>query len=186
MKKILVAFALAAVASSASALLANSRHDFMTNGYYTSGNLPDYGCAACHTPHNATMSDTIIWARADFSALAAPTVYTGGGTVSARGVQACLTCHATGTTATTGLDVALGAADLTGTDLRNDHPVGSGFVLTAGSTGFQATITLQGAPVGQQMTCASCHDVHNSNAKPATKLLRNYTGTDFCVTCHAK
>lgn len=189
MKKILVAAALAFVASSASALIANSRHDFQTNGYVSP--IPTSACVFCHTPHNANPAATgaPIWARN----LITPTVYYVGSTtaainnisVSVGGVQTCLGCHANGTAAEMGTTSALAASATVGTDLSNDHPVGNDTLF--GSTGLKVNPTLGGVTFanGAALTCAGCHDVHNSNAAAGTALLRSFSG-DFCTVCHDK
>lgn len=183
MKKILAALAIAALATSASALVANSSHDFTTNtGFLTV--TPVHACKGCHTAHGATMQDNLIWARADYSLLTVA-VYSGGGTLDSKGVLACMACHATN--ASSGLAKPLASVELTA-DLGSTHPVGSGF--TVGTTpDFQATVTLGGATVasGTVMMCSTCHTVHNASAAPARYLLKAYApSANICVACHNK
>jgi predicted CXXCH cytochrome family protein len=192
MKKILVAFALAAFANSAFALIAGSKHDFVTNGYVTPA--PISTCKFCHTPHNApaAVAGAPLWIRG----LTTPSAYyvsTSAGTntaVSAAGTQTCLACHATGTAAAMGTTSAITNGNaILGTDLSNDHPVGNQTIITLGTTnGFQASITLGGASVatGTILECSGCHDVHNAATQAGTKLLKSYTGSDFCTACHYK
>jgi len=77
-------------------------------------------------------------------------------------------------------------------DLSNDHPVAFTFpsqvqdpeihAFTGGLV--NATLPLFGAG-GDQMECATCHDVHATGT--FDKLLRvDNTGSGLCVTCHIK
>jgi predicted CXXCH cytochrome family protein len=186
MKKLLVAFAMAVVATTASAQIAGSAHDFTTGGLISP--VPVFSCRGCHTAHGATMNSTIIWAATPYTT-SGLTGYSGTAFTSAsaaKGIGACMSCHATnsfpaltGTMTTTALTL----------DLSNDHPVGDAFTIGLVADGFQNTITLAGTPAvaaGQVMTCASCHTVHNSNAGPAA-LLRAYApAANICVACHNK
>lgn len=186
MKKILAALAVAAFASSAHAVVSGSSHDFVTNsGFLTVA--PAHACKGCHTAHAATMSNNLIWARSDYSSLVV-TVYSARGTADARGVLACMSCHATD--AASGLAQPLASAELT-TNLGTTHPVGSGFTFVPGTTtGFQATLVLGGTTLtGTTVTmmCSTCHTVHNSNAATGRYLLKSYgSAASICVACHNK
>lgn len=189
MKKLLVAAALAFTASTASAAIAGSMHDFQTNGYVTPA--PTSACIFCHTPHQAASSVAPIWARN----LTAPTAYYTSTTVNAinnisasiAGVQTCLGCHATGLAADMGTTNSIPAGPaVTGTDLSNDHPVGNDTIFGSPSLKASATISLGGITFadGDTLSCAGCHDVHNTTST-GSGLLRAFVG-DFCNACHNK
>ena len=200
MNKTIVALALAFFASTASAAIGGSAHDFVGNGYVTPA--PSTACIFCHVPHGGqnTVTGLPLWAPA--RSLTNPTAfYTGlrNGTITITGVdpkgtQTCLGCHATGTAAAMGTTTDLpanvvgGTQLIVGTDIANDHPVGNEVTITPGANGLQSTITLGGASItGGSMQCSTCHDVHNATlvVQAGSKLLRSYTG-DFCVACHNK
>lgn len=198
MNKLIVALSLAFLASTASAAIGGSRHDFTTNGYVTPA--PATACIFCHVPHNGqnTVAGLPLWAPG--RTLTSPTAYyTGlrGGTITitavdAKGTQTCLGCHATGAAADMGTttDMPVGYAGIVGTDVGNDHPVGNEVTITLGANGLQSSITLGGLTIVDGVTsmqCSTCHDVHNATGvvQAGSKLLRSYTG-DFCVACHNK
>lgn len=182
MKKILVAVALAMVGTTASAAVGNSKHDLRAAPY--NGTFPS-ACMYCHTPHKAMSAVAPIWAR-DLAAVGSITAY-GGGTVGDAGTKTCLTCHGTaaGIQGIGGISAptVLPGTKVIGTDLRTEHPVGSATNFTAGAGGFN---TPSFTVVDGAIECSTCHDVHNTTVKTGTKLLRDYTGTDFCTECHNK
>jgi len=196
MNKSLVALALAFFASTASAAISNSKHDFITNGYMNAGNLPATTCNFCHVPHHGSTATTglPLWNTAR-SFTSPSTGYAGAGTtVDPKGTQTCLGCHATGTTTAMGTDndmATLNPNAIVGTDLSNDHPVGTATIIPADTT-MQATIQLGGLTITRGTTtveCSTCHEVHNSDAfaQAGTKLLRTTPlSTDFCLACHNK
>lgn len=191
MKKILVALALTAFASTASAAVAGSKHDLRALPY--SGTFPS-ACMYCHTPHRATSNVAPIWARTDPATVAVTGVFGGGtNTISTRSSATCLTCHSTaaGVTGIGGVTTNLPATAVIDTVLSNDHPIGSAALFTGvAADGFVAAATFDAAgftlAVGAAVECATCHDVHNTVVEAGSKLLRGYTGTDFCGTCHNK
>lgn len=89
-------------------------------------------------------------------------------------------------------------------DFSNDHPIGFQFapVAAADSEIFDATgrqfidntfgVTVEDVLTNGFMTCATCHDVHNSNNAAHSLATKNYfvyspqEGSDLCLTCHAK
>lgn len=189
MKKLIVAMAALVFATSASAVISGSRHDFISNGYVTPA--PTSACVFCHTPHQAASSLAPIWARS----LTAPTTLYTSTTVNAitntasipAGIDTCLGCHATGTAASMGTTNAItDTTKITGTDLSNDHPVGNDTIFGSPSLKASASISLGGVTFadGATLSCAGCHDVHNTTATGAG-LLRAFTG-DFCNACHNK
>jgi predicted CXXCH cytochrome family protein len=197
MKKILVALALAAFASSSFAAVENSAHDFDFGGTYGTGLASR--CMYCHVPHAAQTwgAGTALWALPDPGL--SLTLYSNAKyqptDVDARGTMTCLTCHADGTTAQTGLAVTVvgTAADLT-TDLSNDHPVGNTVIFNPGGSGMKPSPIILGFTTytnggNYEMECATCHNPHNSRTIPGRKLLSASTaaaGTDFCNFCHTR
>ncbi len=92
-------------------------------------------------------------------------------------------------------EIAVGA----GGDLSNDHPIGFDYTAVAGVVDDE--IRLATSPVGvnpkvdtisdllwdgQWMTCASCHDVHNTDANEDYFLYGPQANSDFCLICHDK
>jgi predicted CXXCH cytochrome family protein len=196
MNKTFVALAVAFFASTASAAITNSRHDFVNNGYVSPA--PTSTCIFCHVPHagSTAVAGLPLWNPA--RSLTNPTAfYTGlrNGTITitsvdAKGTRTCLGCHATGAAADMGTTTSItNTAKIVGTDISNDHPVGDQVVITFGANGMQSSISLGGLTLvsgTSSMQCSTCHDVHNANTQAGTKLLRAYSGTDFCLACHNK
>jgi len=202
MNKTFVALAVAFFASTASAAITNSAHDFVNNGYVTPA--PSSTCIFCHVPHGGQQGVAGLPLWAPGRSLTTPSAfYTGlrGGSITitavdAKGTQTCLGCHATGAAADMGTtnsmpaNVPGGTQLIVGTDVSNDHPVGDEVTITLGANGLQASIVLGGLTIIDGVTsmqCSTCHDVHNATAttQPGSKLLRSYTG-DFCIACHNK
>ena len=77
---------------------------------------------------------------------------------------------------------------LVGTDLTNDHPVN--FTVTDGADSeinTVATMVAGGTPffgAGDEMQCASCHNVHDPANEPF--LVIPNTGSGLCLNCHIK
>lgn len=212
MKKVLVAAALAFVASTASAAILNSSHDMAKFNAANTGAK----CAYCHMPHNAPTSGTLapLWSR-NQNALQAYTVYSSvfGGQKAAQpndGSRLCLSCH-DGTQSVARVYNALGATfllpggldtmkvagvALVTTNLSSDHPVSVNFNTTVGNIGGLATLTgaaatafkLFGALPGT-VECVSCHNAHTAvgvaNGYPNRQFLVAYTAGDYCAACHS-
>ena len=180
--------------------IGGSAHDFSGAAWNTGGEI----CQPCHTPHNAIdISGAPLWNHASTSATF--TVYTSG-TMNATPGQPlgtskmCLSCH-DGTVALdsfngeTGTNFISGTGSL-GTDLSNDHPISFAYTTTLASTdgelydpstansGLGSTIAAD-MLFGDQMECASCHDVHNSTNHDFL-LLKANGGSALCLTCHDK
>jgi predicted CXXCH cytochrome family protein len=205
MNKSIVALALAVFASTASAAITNSRHDFINNGYVTT--TPASTCVFCHVPHGGQTGTAGLPLWAPGRSLITPTAYYTGLTttaglaltitsVDAKGSRTCLGCHASGSTTDMGTSIPLppnltsGRDLILGTDISNDHPIGDQLTITQGQKGMQASIVLGGLTIANGVTtmqCSTCHDVHNTTGttQPGSKLLRSYTG-DFCIACHNK
>lgn len=200
MKKALVALALAAVASTASAAIATGSHDMTTQG----GTLS--ACWYCHAPHkvNTGVPGAPLWNR---STPAGPfTVYTSGtlNQTAALGANSytCLSCHDgvtdlgamyTGSTETLG-DLSLSYANV-GVDLRDDHPVGVTYNIN-GTTDFATRALAEAdgmvfytydAGVTYKVECGSCHDPHgvSDGATGGDGFLRA-AKADMCTACHLK
>lgn len=201
MNKTFVALAVAFFASTASAAITNSKHDFVNNGYVSPA--PASTCIFCHVPHAGQTGTAGLPLWAPGRTLTSPTTYYSGLTafgtglpvvitaVDAKGTQTCLGCHALGTAASMGTNQGnMPAAAVVGLDVSNDHPIGNNVVITFGQKGMQAAISLGGITIASGVTsmqCSTCHDVHNATAvvQAGSKLLRSYTG-DFCIACHNK
>ena len=193
MKKFIVlTIALVFVSTSAFALIANSGHDF-TQGTQTFTN--DI-CAPCHTPHNAVSGSGPLWAHSDSTQ--SFTLYPAGGSMDTTpaapaGISlACLGCH----DGQTQLDAFIGSTGSTvmgavaanlGTDLSNDHPIQITVTDALPEIDTVANIIAAGLPLDatNNLTCATCHDVHNGSTFPA--LLRvTPAGSNICLDCHQK
>lgn len=193
MKKILVALALAAVSTTASAAIAAGSHDLRTAPY--NGSLP--ACQYCHAPHvwvAANESGGPLWNR-NITAQTAYTVYTSTGFTSTvtMGVasRACLSCHdgsstlnsvnnGSGTMATTAI-----AAFGVGTDLRDDHPVG--VVYASGTFYKDISASTEVKLYSTRIECASCHDPHGTSDGAASgTVFARWTSGDLCAICHSK
>jgi hypothetical protein len=183
MKKILVALALAAIASTTYATVALSAHDMRVRGG-TKG-----ACQYCHAPH--------LWVTGNIDPAVAP-LWNRNAPVAAITVRplavvteltrACLSCHETGTNLgamNNNPDAAVianiaGPAGILGTDLVNDHPVGVAIQVAAGQ--YQMPIPAATFPmdVGGVIGCITCHDVHNTNGY-AGFLVVDPATTDLCA-----
>lgn len=189
MKKILVAFAVAAFASAASATVAGNPHDMRLKGG-TQG-----VCLYCHAAHVWTVSNigsgtgAPLWNRNQSSAITAYGTTVAGTFISAPGAQSrtCLSCHDgvtdlgavnNGTVATLGV---INATYSVGTDLTNDHPVGVALVPAAGQ--YQLPPDTVKLSTTGTVECSSCHEPHNGVA--GDKFLRA-PGGNFCDKCHLK
>lgn len=198
MKKALVALALAAVASSAQAIIAAGSHDMTTNG----GTLS--ACWYCHAPHNVNtgVPGAPLWNR---TTPAGPfTVYTSG-TLTPQTVTlgansyTCLSCHdgvsAIGTmfigSADTGVAALPAYANVT-TDLTNDHPVGVDYV-EGGTLALRTAVATAGlklysydAGVSFSVECGSCHDPHGTSDGVSGGLGFLRAGAAaMCTACHS-
>jgi hypothetical protein len=207
MKKIIVAMALAAFATGASAAIASSSHDLTTLGGGSS-------CAYCHMPHNGSAAaGAPLWAR-NITTVASYNVYTSvvtGHAVPSQpgaGSRSCLSCHdgtqalsvvfqssgvGTKTAGTAAVPAMTSASPaFVGTTLTSDHPVGVTYTTTSI---FGLTATPPAAfnvAMGQKLECSSCHNAHSgknfaaggASSYPQRQFMANYNG-DFCVGCHS-
>ncbi len=166
-------------------------------------------CIPCHTPHNADASvvDAPLWnhevTTANFTPYTSTTMDAATGQPD--GVsKLCLSCH-DGTVAldswggqTGTVFWSSGHRDVMGTDLTDDHPISitynSALATSDGeladpsttNSGLGNTIDTD-LLFGQKLQCASCHDVHNTQSVPGTKLLLiSNVNSGLCLTCHLK
>lgn len=186
MKKILVALAIAFVASTASALISGGPHDLSAMAGATNGS-----CQYCHAPHvwnpsNIAVTGTPLWNRNYDSTGVTPygTTVAGNNSVPGPMSQTCLSCHVGNMdvgTINNGTSDTLGtiAGHSVGTDLRNDHPVGLPIPNTADYLPAQTTYPVFATLV----ECASCHEPHTGAA--GAKFLRT-AGVINCSACHNK
>ncbi len=173
-------------------------------------------CHAPHDNPMGDGTSGLLWNRS-FATTTTFTVYSNTDTMSSdpgqpAGVsKLCLSCH-DGTVAidqfgakTSGVNF-LTSSDgaYVGTDLSNDHPISFDYPTTNATTGdpemYVKTTAVpaawggSGTPsideamlINGKVECASCHDVHNTNAVATTNLLLvSNTGSALCLTCHNK
>ncbi len=189
----------------ATAAISGSDHDFSGKGWNSGSEI----CQPCHTPHNADVSvlKSPLWnhdvTTATFTLYQSDTLDASVGQPS--GVsKLCLSCH-DGTVAldsfggSTGTNF-IGGGDKIGTDLNKHHPIGFVYDATLATTDgelFDPTTTNSGLGgtitadllIGDQLECASCHDVHNGPdaVTVANKLLViDNAASKLCLTCHNK
>jgi len=200
----LAAAALIGLAGTANAQITNSGHDFSSYSW-SGGEI----CKPCHTPHFANPAAGALWNHA--LTTATYTMFEGGtGTAVAdldTGTRLCMSCH-DGTVAldsfggTTGTNFIPGSANI-GTDLQNDHPIGSdGIYPTGTSTSFNpqnashqvpgtwGTLRLRSwvDPTGTTqyvVGCRTCHDPHN-RGNFGHMLQFSNASSHLCLTCHIK
>lgn len=209
MKKILVAAAVAAFATTAFANIATTKHDFVGGN---AANVTAYGTAAvgttscqfCHTPHKAstTMAVAPLWNRADLPAAVQFTMYDQtkvNGNVAATPGQAsltCLSCHegsaAIGQTLTSAGNLLSGGTTTTiqnvgmmlvGTNLNDDHPVAILYPIAGVAGKFpagSATAVASFTLYSSRVECGTCHDPHDQTNG---NFLRS-AAAGLCSECH--
>lgn len=195
--------AAAGFAATAMADILNSEHNFGPFGW-SQGRV----CLPCHTPHRAmlTVSDRApLWNHE--LTQATYTLFDGSaGDVDDLGPRTilCMSCH-DGTVAmdnfggaTTGTTYIGPTGDL-GTDLQDDHPVGSQAVYPVGVPWMQDPATFPhgmdleemdldadpGTPPDLVVSCTSCHEPHNRHSNDDMTWVDN-AGSALCLTCHIK
>jgi predicted CXXCH cytochrome family protein len=189
--------------------IAGSAHDFRGYLWNESGEI----CKPCHTPHNTKPLPAPLWNHelptttyTMYDSTHSPTLHADVRSQPSGLSKICLSCH-DGTVALenygeiTEGTIFLFGDPLIGTDLSNDHPIsfvydtslaiedGELYDPTAklsGLMGSSGTIA-EDLLFDGMLECSSCHDVHNTKAVPGTKLLlKDNTGSAFCLTCHDK
>lgn len=184
--------------------IAGSKHDFSGAAWNASQEI----CLPCHTTHNTSAGAAPLWNHATtastFTPYSSSTLdATDVGQPSASSL-ACLSCH-DGTVAldsfggVTGTilmgTINGGVADL-GINLGNDHPVSFTYntALAGNDSGLydpSVDTTPLGGTIaadllfGDQLECASCHDVHNDAGNTSLLTIDN-AGSALCLTCHNK
>ena len=194
--------AVAGLALPAMAQISGSAHDFSGNAW-SGGEI----CKPCHTPHNAIAGIPRLWNHE----LTVATYTMHGGTGTAEDdfdevSRMCLSCH-DGTVALdsfggqTGVNFINGD-ELLGTDLTDDHPVGSDAEYPpdpppswwAGAFHDEAdlpsAIRLKNWVNGSGDTrkvvgCTTCHNVHNRGGYDHLLVMSN-AASAICLGCHIK
>jgi predicted CXXCH cytochrome family protein len=172
-------------------------------------------CHAPHDNPMGDGSETLLWNR-NYATTSAYVTYANATMVANPGQPSgvsklCLSCH-DGTVAvdqfggeTEGVNFLTSSdAAYVGTDLSNDHPISFDYPTTNASSGdpelYVKTTAMPAAWGGSgtpsideamlidgKVECASCHDVHNTNAVATTYLLLvSNTNSALCLTCHNK
>jgi predicted CXXCH cytochrome family protein len=206
-----LAFAGLFITETSRAGIANSAHDFSTNGW-ANGEI----CLPCHAPHNnnsgtnnltSTLWNHKLSAVQNYNMYASPTMTKFSVSIQSQpsaGSKTCLSCH-DGTVAVDSFGANTGthfvqAVNNTGTDLSNDHPISfiydSGLASRSGGTLQNPSSALSGLAGGGtiandmlingMLECSSCHDVHNQYNSPKYMLKRSNSGSGLCLTCHIK
>jgi hypothetical protein len=202
----LACIALVGLAGTANAQITNSMHDFSSYAW-SGGEI----CKPCHTPHFAQPS-TVSYALWNHDLTTATYTMFGGtsGTAIAdldSSSRLCLSCH-DGTVAldsfggASGTNYIPGGANL-GTDLSNDHPIGSKAIYPTGtSTSFNAqnashqvvsawgTLRLRSwvdttGTTQYVVGCKTCHNPHNAGNYGHMLNFSN-ASSHVCLTCHIK
>ncbi len=208
MKKLILAAAMAFFASTASAAITGSSHDFSI-GTYAATIGGGSACAYCHMPHNspytsATAPGAPLWARnITYSATYTPynssvTGHQTPATTPNAGSRVCLSCHdgtqamavvfqpsgvGTQSIATSGntTQTMNAGGTMVGTDLSNDHPVSVTYSTTTATFGLTATpLAVFNVAVGGTVECTSCHNAHN-----ARNASNNYPNRQFMAATGA-
>jgi hypothetical protein len=211
MKKALVALALAAIASTASARIAGSAHDLTpagAGGY--AGEIS--ACQFCHAPHNVNtgVPGAPLWNR---NSVGTVFDYYSSNTVSAEPTalnansMTCMSCHDgvsdmgdtyTGSHGFGGTSTTLTETyAVIGTDLNNDHPVSIDYVAADNVLDTVANVEAAGLKLygaGPTIECASCHDPHGkpnvvgggSDAAVGGEAFLRVAATAICTECHLK
>lgn len=193
--------------------IVGSAHDFSPQGW--SGGEICVACHTPHNADTSILSAP-LWnheiTATTFTVYNSPTLDSGPAGQPSGASKLCLSCH-DGTVAIDSFGGATGINFLTpptavgsGGNLNDDHPISivydtalsvtdpglfdpSTQAVTVGSGGTRTrTGTIQTAMlIGDQVECASCHDVHNTFTVPATPLLKvTSSGSALCLTCHNK
>lgn len=202
-KMLLLIVAIMLVASVASAAsIVNSSHDMRT--WLTTATNTEV-CVYCHTPHQATgVTTSPLWNHSQslvtsYGAYSSATMNTAAGDLdgTTSAVSAlCMSCH-DGTVAvnslynppnqgTTGNTYFVtGTANL-GNDLTNDHPIEFSYTasISGGDLGLNTGASVSALLIGGNVTCASCHQVHDPQYIPFLRM--DNAGSALCVTCHNK
>ncbi|MBV2125319.1 MAG: cytochrome c3 family protein [gamma proteobacterium symbiont of Clathrolucina costata] len=190
--------------TAAFAEITGTSHDLTSNTTLLTNAGNTEICAYCHTPHDASTTNTTtpLWnhedTQATYTMYSSPSLdMTIAG--SPAGVSlACLSCH-DGTVAAdqllnfpSGVNAGQGIFSLgnsLGTDLSNDHPISLTYN-AAQDVDFVAPVNSQvnglqlfGAG-GDQVECGTCHSVHDNTNEPFLRM--SNAGSALCLACHVK
>lgn len=210
------ALVLAAAGSTASAQITGSAHDFTQYDWNTSGEI----CLPCHTPHGGNWAAGKLWNHQLSDPATQYNLFNSGtsGTTSNNTAfdntsKLCLSCH----DGTVALDNFGGRTNGTsfltpqdpeyiGTDLRNDHPIGSKAIYdtTGTSTSFHPQNASHQVPgpggnilrlrswtdpadgtTKYVVGCKTCHNPHRTAGAEHLLAFSN-VNSQLCLTCHIK
>lgn len=195
------AMALVGMAGSATAQISSSAHNFSTMSW-SGGEI----CKPCHTPHFSNVDMPRLWNHT--LTVATYQMHEGSGTAAEDfdvDSRLCLSCH-DGTVALdsfggqTGTNFAPTRVNL-GTDLRNDHPVGSDAQYpptpppSYWATSMRAEAQLPsglklkdwtdtGGVTHRVVSCMTCHNPHNKGFP--NLLTMSNSASAICLGCHIK
>jgi predicted CXXCH cytochrome family protein len=207
------ALALALATTGASAQITGSAHDFTQYAWNTTGEI----CKPCHIPHGGNWQAGKLWNHQMSDPATAYNLYNSGSGATSTNTafdttsRLCLSCH-DGTVALDSFGGAAGTVfmdndegDLVGTDLRNDHPIGSKAIYdtTGTSTSFHpqnashqvvsaaGTLRLRAWTDPADNTskyvvgCKTCHNPHRTAGAEHLLAFSN-VNSQLCLTCHIK
>ncbi len=200
--KVLTGFALlAGMVGTASGQIVGSAHDFSSMAW-SDGEI----CKPCHTPHFAMSGVDRLWNHE--LTTATYTMHEGTGTaVDDFDVlsRLCLSCH-DGTVALDSFGGQTGSSFINpgakiGTDLTNDHPVGSDAQYPpdpvpawwSGAFADEADLPFEvelqdwadtGGVTHRVVSCTTCHEPHNKDGLDMMTMSNNASA--LCLTCHLK
>lgn len=192
--------------------LRGSKHDMSIQSPDPQGRL----CIFCHIPHHASDGTTLappVWAgtmqNKYFIPYNSTTLDANIEDVVMGPTLMCLTCHdgviAGDSHPNLRADNFGGAGVGIGNDLSNDHPIGFNYLTVIENNPYDfklpETIWLDGIGgisvinslyQGKYMTCASCHDMHNT--KNVSDAINSYNyfvysrqnNSSLCLSCHNK
>lgn len=196
------AAALLGVAASTQAQIANSGHNFSSSAW-SGGEI----CKPCHTPHFAIAGQPRLWNHE--LTTATYQMHEGPGTAVDDfdyASRMCLSCH-DGTVALDSFGGQSGSSFITanknlGTDLTDDHPVGSdaqypptpqpSFWANAfkPESSLPSSLRLKdwtdtGGTAHRVVGCTTCHNAHGRGGFPAMLTMSN-SASALCLGCHIK
>ncbi len=204
------AFALLALTgATANAQISISEHNFSSKAW-SGGEI----CKPCHTPHFAIEGVPRLWNHA--LTTAAYQMHEGDGTAEDNldvVSRMCLSCH-DGTVALdsfggqAGGTEYIGATGNLGTDLTDDHPVGTdayypppnkpswwdgsfnptnatGTGVGSGATALRLKEFDDNGTTRYVVGCTTCHNAHNRGNYPHMTAISN-SGSQMCLVCHIK
>jgi len=199
-----VVFAVGQTASAQPSIVGHA-HDFSTKGF-AKGEI----CLPCHTPHNSVADETGAFVDPLCNHELTTATYTmfEGNTGDALNdfdqvSRMCMSCH-DGTVALDSFggtpgSIFIDTEHLIGTDLRNDHPVGSAAVYPlSGDADFRAAVNDRLGPNSELelepldvngvtervVSCNTCHTPHYKGF--AEQLRMSNTASALCLSCHIK